>query len=141
MAKLHVTRIEALADCIGYLNDAHNPESHAYQIRNPGLCRAYSFKQLNQLCECGQSHRTFTSSIGGYRFLVQDLQWKCSGQTRAKGETGKLKPTSSLTDILKSFRMTSIETIMQAVSFLNLSLQTDEITASTELKFFLEEVK
>jgi hypothetical protein len=137
----HVTRIEALADCIGFLNDAHNPESHAYQTRNIGLCRAYSFKQLNQLCDCGQSHRSFTSLIGGYRFLVQDLTWKCSGQTRAKGETGKLKPTSTLTDLLKSFKMTSIEVLMQSVAFLNTALQTDEITASTELKFFLEEGK
>jgi len=137
MAK-HVTRIEALADCIGFLNDAHNPESHAYQTRNPGLCRAYSFKQLNQLCDCGKSHRTFTSLIGGYRFLVQDLTWKCSGETRAKGESGKLKPTSSLTDILKSFKMTSVEVLMQGVAFLNTALQTDEITAETELKFFLE---
>jgi hypothetical protein len=132
----NVRRIEALADCIGFLNDVHNPESLAYQLRNPGLCRAYSFKQLNAVDKNG--YRIFTSLIGGYRFLVQDLEWKCSGQTRAKGETGKLKPTSSLTDILKSFRMTNIEFLMQAVKYLNDALQTEEVTATTELKFFLE---
>ena len=132
----NVKRIEALADCIGFLNDVHNPESLAYQLRNPGLCRAYSFKQLGAVDKNG--YRIFTSLIGGYRFLVQDLTWKCSGQTRATGETGKLKPTSSLTDLLRSFRMTNIEHLMQAVKFLNDALQTEEVTATTELKFFLE---
>ena len=132
----NVKRIEALADCIGFLNDVHNPESLAYQLRNPGLCRAYSFKQLGAVDKNG--YRIFTSLIGGYRFLVQDLEWKCSGQTRAKGETGKLKPTSTLTDLLRSFRMTNIEHLMQAVKYLNDALQTEEVTATTELKFFLE---
>lgn len=130
-------KIEALADCIAFLNDAHNPESLAYQLRNPGLCRAYSFKQLGSVDENG--YRIFTSLIGGYRFLVQDLTWKTSGQTRAKGETGKLKPASPLTDLLRSFRMTSIEFVMQAVSFLNTALKTEEISATTELKYFLED--
>lgn len=129
-------RIEALADTISFLNDFPNPESLAYQLRNPGLCRAYSFKQLGAVDKNG--YRIFTSLIGGYRFLVQDLTWKCSGQTRAKGETGKLKPTSSLTDLLRSFRMVNIEHLMQAVKYLNDALQTEEVTATTELKFFLE---
>ena len=133
----NVKRIEALADCIGFLNDVHNPESLAYQLRNHGLCRAYSFKQLKAVNEDG--YRIFTSLIGGYRFLVQDLQWKVSGQTRAKGESGKLKQTSTLTDLLKSFKLSSIENLMQAVAFLNTALQTEEITATTELKYFLEE--
>ena len=131
-----VKRVEALADCIGFLNDYGNPESIFYQLRNPGACRAYSFKQLGAVDKNG--YRIFTSHIGGYRFLVQDLEWKCSGQTRAKGETGKLKPTSTLTDLLRSFRMTNIEHLMQAVKYLNDALQTEEVTATTELKFFLE---
>src|ERR1700678_3718832 len=96
----NVKRLEALADAIGFLNNFHDPESISYQLRNPGLCRAYSFKQLGSVDKNG--YRIFSSLIGGMRFLHQDLTWKCSGQTRAKGETGKLKPTSPLTDILKS---------------------------------------
>ena len=132
----NVKRVEALADAIAFLNDFQNPESLSYQLRNPGMCRAYSFKQLGSVDKNG--YRIFTSLIGGYRFLVQDLTWKLSGQTRAKGETGKLKPTSSLTDLLRSFRMANIEHLMQAVKFLNDALQTEEVTATTELKFFLE---
>lgn len=134
-----VKRIEALADCIGNLNDISNPESVAYQLRNPGLCRAHSFKQLNSVDD--QGRRIFTSLIGGYRFLIQDLTWKCEGETRAKGESGKLKPTSNLVDLLKAFRHSGIDKQMQAVGFLNLALKLEEeekVTPKTELKFFLE---
>ncbi len=133
-----VKRIEALADCIASLNDFGNPESIAFQLRNPGLCRAHSFKHLNEVDD--QGRRRFSSLIGGYRFLIQDLTWKLSGETRAKGENGKLKPTSPLTDLLKSFRLNSIDKQMLAVAFLNLALKPEEkITAETELKFFLVE--
>lgn len=132
----NVRRIEALADCIGFLNDVHNPESVAYQLRNPGMCRAHSFKQLNSVDD--QGRRRFTSLIGGYRFLIQDLTWKCEGVTRAKGENGKLKTTSTLADLLKSFRLNTLEKQMEAVGFLNSALQTTEISISTELNFFLE---
>ena len=131
-----VKRIESLADCIAFLNDCHNPDSLSYQTRNPGLCRAYSFKQLDKVNADG--FRVFSSIIGGMRFLHQDLTWKCSGQTRAKGEHGKLKPTSTLTDLLKSFKLSDLGNLMQAVDFLNRALQTTEITATTELKFFLD---
>ena len=132
-----VKRLECLADCVAFLKDAHNPESDAYQLRNPGLCKAFSFKQLGSVDENG--YRIFTSIIGGMRFLHQDLTWKCSGQTRAKGENGKLKPTSALTDLLKAFKLSDVNNTIQAVYFLNTALRTDEITQDTELKYFLEE--
>lgn len=135
-----VKRIEALAECIGYLNDYHNPKSDAYKLRNPGLCRAHSFKQLNAVDN--QGRRIFTSIIGGLRFLVQDLTWKCEGTTRAKGEHGRLKPESTLVDLLKAFKKTTLGDQMLAVGFLNDALETsdtqDEVTSVTELKFFLE---
>lgn len=132
-----VKRIEALADCIAFMNGAGDPKSIAYQLRNPGLCRAHSFRQLSSVDD--QGRRIFTSWIGGYRFLVQDLTWKCSGQTRAKGESGKLKPTSPLSDLLRSFRLSDIANQMIAVTFLTEALGSDpQITADTELKFFLE---
>lgn len=132
----HIKRLEAIGDCIAFLNDFHNPESLAFQLRNPGLCRAHSFKQLKSVND--QGIRVFTSLIGGYRFLQQDLLWKMSGQTRAKGDNGKLKPTSSLAELLKAFKLNSIDKQMQAVTFLNLALNTEEITSDTELKYFLE---
>lgn len=133
-----IKKIEALADCIGFLNDAHNPESRAFQLRNPGMSRVYSFNKLNQSTDDG--YRIFTSIIGGLRFLHQDLIWKCGGQTRAKGEHGKLKPTSTLADLLRSFKLADLSNLIQAVAFLNTALQTDEITEKTELQYFLEGV-
>ena len=137
-----VKRLESLADCIAFLNNFHDPQSRSYQLRNPGLCRAYSFKQLNAVDNEG--YRIFTSIIGGVRFLHQDLLWKVSGQTRAKGENGKLKPTSTLADLLKAFKLSDLGNLMQAVQFLNSALKTlgteNEITEKTELKFFLEDV-
>src|SRR5690348_6514832 len=132
-----VRRIEALADCIAALNDFGNPESVAYQLRNPGLCRAHSFKQLNNVDD--QGRRIFSSLIGGYRFLIQDLTWKLEGTSRAKGENGKLKPTSTLADLLKAFRLNAVDKQMEAVTFLNLALNTNEVTVTTELKYFLED--
>lgn len=132
-----VKKIEALADAIAMLNDFGNPESAAYQLRNPGLCRAYSFKQLNNVDD--QGRRIFSSLVGGYRYLVQDLSWKISGTSRAKGMNGKLKPTSNIVDLLKSFRLSSIENQMKCITFLNMALNTEDISNSTELKYFQED--
>lgn len=133
----NIKRLEALASAIAFLNDFHNPDSRAFRNLNPGNCRGYSFKQLKEVDKDG--YRIFTSLIGGYRFLCQDLEWKCSGQTRAKGESGKLKPTSTLTELLKSFRLSDIGNLITAVDFLNRALMPEEaITATTELKFFVE---
>jgi len=129
-------RIEALADAIGKLNKIHEPSSDAFQLRNPGLFRAYTYKHLAETDEKGR--RIFTSMIGGYRFLVQDLTWKCSGETRAKGEAGKLKPTSTLVDLLRAFRLTGAGDIFELVNFLQEALKDESISATTALSFFLE---
>ena len=137
---MSVKRLEAISECIAELNNYRNPESLAYQLRNPGLCRAHSFKQLDKVDDNG--YRIFTSLIGGFRFLDQDLHWKCEGKTRAKGEHGRLKPTSNLADLLRAFKMTNLTQQIQAVTFINSALRTlgtpDEVTLKTELKFFLE---
>lgn len=132
-----IKRIEALADAIAYLNKAYDPISDAYQLRNPGLARVFSFKDLAMSDNKGR--RIFTSWIGGYRFLVQDLTWKCSGETRAKGSNGKLKPTSSLLDLLISFQLGREENLFELVDFLNKALGEDTVTASTEIEFFLKD--
>jgi len=132
-----IKRIEALADGIAFLNKMHEPTSDAYQLRNPALARAYSFRHLGEVDNKGR--RIFTSFIGGYRFLIQDLEWKCSGQTRAKGYSGKLSTMSNLNDLLKSFNLDSMEegNIFILLEFLNKALPGVEIDAQTQLSFFL----
>jgi hypothetical protein len=134
-----IKRIEALADGIAYLNKMHDPSSDAYQLRNPALAKAYSFKHLGEVDNKGR--RIFTSFIGGYRFLIQDLEWKCSGQTRAKGYSGKLNPMSNLNDLLKSFNLDNMEdgNIFALLNFLNEALPQDPITSETPLSFFTED--
>ena len=132
-----IKRIEALADGIAFLNKMHEPTSDAYQLRNPALARAYSFRHLGEVDNKGR--RIFTSFIGGYRFLIQDLEWKCSGQTRAKGYSGKLSTMSNLNDLLKSFNLDSMEegNIFILLEFLNKALPGVEIDAQNQLSFFL----
>jgi len=134
-----IKRIEALADGIAYLNKMHDPTSDAYQLRNPALARAYSYRHLGEVDNKGR--RIFTSLIGGYRFLVQDLTWKCSGQTRAKGYSGKLSSTNTLSDLLKSYNLDNIKdgNIFTLLDFLNNALPGFEITAQTPLSVFIEE--
>ena len=134
-----IKKIEALADGIAFLNRMHDPASDAYQLRNPALAKAYSYRHLGEVDNKGR--RIFTSFIGGYRFLVQDLEWKCSGETRAKGYNGKLASTNTLSDLLKSFNLDSMEdgNIFILLEFLNKALPGEEIDAQTQLRFFLEE--
>ena len=134
-----IKRIEALADGIAFLNKMHDPSSDAYQLRNPLLAKAYSYRHLGEVDNRGR--RIFSSLIGGYRFAIQDLTWKCSGETRAKGYNGKLGDTSNLCDLLKSYNLDNIEdgNIFQLLEYLNKALPGNEIDARTPLSFFLEE--
>lgn len=130
-----IKRIEALADGIAYLNKAHEPNSDAFQLRNPGLVRAYSYRHLGEVDNKGR--RIFTSLIGGYRFLIQDLTWKCEGNTRAKGHNGRLSPVSDLTDLLKSFNIDE-EQVFALAEFLTVALKDDTLNGRTKLSYFLE---
>src|SRR6266403_6416118 len=132
-----IKRIEALADAIAFLNNAHDPNSDAFQLRNPGMFRVYSCKHLNS--SDSQGRRIFTSLIGGYRFLMQDLEWKCSGETRAKGNNGKLKPTSNLADLLVAFKLSTEENMFSLIDFLSQALCDESINSQTEIGYFLKD--
>lgn len=134
-------RIECLACGIANLTGGFsNPDSDAFQLKNPSCARAYSFKHLNETDDRGR--RRFTSFIGGFRFLVQDLIWKINGDTRAKGSNGKLKPTSTLSDLLLSYRIENKSTIEEnlftLLDFLTRALKDDTINTMTPLSFFSE---
>lgn len=131
-----VKRIEALADGISFLNKFHDPSSDSFQLRNPGLARAYSYRHLGEIDNKGR--RIFSSLIGGYRFLIQDLSWKCAGETRAKGNSGRLTPTSDLTDLLKSYAHPE-ENVFELADFLTKALNDDTINGRTQLSYFLED--
>jgi hypothetical protein len=130
-------KIEALALGIAALNDFGNPDSKAFQLMNPGLSRAYSFKTLANTDKDGL--RIFSSVIGGLRFLVQDLTWKIDGSSRAKSLDGsKIKPTHKLADLLHTFKLNSDEHLFTLLDFLSRALKTDEISFETQLSYFLQ---
>ena len=74
--------------------------------------------------------RVFATQVSGYLALLDDLSFKCSGHSRSK-----LKPTSTLTELLKVYRHPETAT-EYVVVFLNQALGT-EITADQTLDFFL----
>lgn len=132
-------RIEALADGIAFLNRMHDPASDAYQLRNPGLLRAYTYRHLGSVDNTGR--RIFTSLIAGYRCLIDDLEKKCSGQTRGKGYNGKLRSHDKLLDLLKTFKLDNTDDghIFTLLDFLDKALPGQDVSAQTQLSFFLED--
>lgn len=128
---MFVSRIEALADAISALNDWLNPSSDAYQLRNPGLLRAFSTQHLRD--EHGR--RIFPSSIDGIQALKYDLTKKCSGNSRSK-----LKDTSTLKDLLVKGYAQPPSSEEYVLCFLQSALLRQSINANTPLKYFLEEV-
>jgi len=128
-------RLEVLACAIGKLNGAFdNPKSDAFKLKNPSLAKAYTYKHLAETDS--QGRRIFTSFIGGFRFLCQDLSWKVAGESRAKGEAGKLKPTSTIADLLKAYKLTKAEHIFELVNFLQDAFDDATISAETSLSYF-----
>lgn len=123
-----ITRIEALADALAYYHKSHEPDSQAYQNRNPGNLRAISFKHPRD--EKGQ--RVFNSVLDGYQALLFDLKIKCSGQSRAY----KFATESTLETLLAAYGQPKpaakyvAKQITKALNF--------EVRLDTPLGFFLE---
>lgn len=136
-----VPRLEALADAIGALNNISDPVSPAYQMRNPGMLRAYTLRTLAQTTK--DCTRIFPSFQGGYRAILADLERKCKGESHARGVDGKvLSPDSKIADILWSFGIRHSlkynKPVEQAVQFMRLAIGDASIDEDTTLKFFLE---
>jgi hypothetical protein len=124
-----IKRIEALADALAVMNRAWDPESEAYKTRNPGLLKwHHTFRHpVNE-----NFVRIFTSFIGGYRALIEDLRIKASGENRSK-----LKPDSPLLHLVRVYGQpdTAADYL---VKFLRRALRDEEISPETKLQFFLE---
>ena len=135
-----ISRLEALADAIGHLQDFDNPKSRAYRLRNMGLLRNYSL--TNPKPTDSEGYRQFESMIGGYRALLFDLTEKISGNSRAgiqkDGKFVKLQPESELRDLLRTFGVKIDGPIRKLCNFLNEAFSRDDILPTTPLKFFTE---
>ena len=90
-------RVETLVDSLARINGAHDPESEAYQIRNPLLLVSFAKPGKHDTDEKGR--RIFSSYINGYKAGVYDVTLKCSGKSRANVDVN-----GTLTQLFPSFR-------------------------------------
>jgi hypothetical protein len=127
-----VKKIEALVDAFAKLNGAFNdPESEAYNLRNPLMIKSYGLPGKHQID--GQGRRVFDSMLSGYRAGLFDLEIKLSGKSRAK-----LSPDDKLENLLRVYGITELGGVKQIVNFLRRALKDQEIQAVTPLRYFLE---
>lgn len=126
-----VNKIEALADAIGELNSIHNPESKAYQLRNPLLLKSYAKLGRHEVNTDGL--RVFTSLLAGIKAALFDLDLKIKGLSRAG-----LKPTDPLKNLLGCYGIHEVVAHTKVVRFLRRALADESINASTPLSFFIE---
>lgn len=126
-------KIEALADAIGRLNGCPNdPDSEAYQLRNPLLITSWAHPGKHETDEKGR--RVFTSLLNGYKAALFDLQIKMEGNSRAK----KVSPDSTLESLLACYEIYTRAALDHIVSFLRRSLKDADISCQTPLSYFLE---
>jgi hypothetical protein len=78
--EIMVSRLEALADSIVHYSKWSDPESLAYQNRNPGELLAVSPKHPRDV----DGKRIFRSFMDGYQALIFDLAIKCSAVAHAR---------------------------------------------------------
>lgn len=123
-----MNRIEALADAIAHYSGFNDPDSPAYQNRNPGKLMAY----LDHQPRDSEGIRTFRTVLDGYQALLFDLKVKCSGRSHTK-----LRQTSTLRDLILS-RNQPAPMAKHVANFLRRALHNESISEKTELGYFLE---
>ncbi len=120
--------LEALADALAKYSGWHDPESAAYQNRNPGALKAFTMKHHRD--EAGM--RVFYSHMDGYQALLFDLTVKCSGMSRTR-----LKKASVLRDLMVVYGQPATAADYVA-KFLRKAMRDQCISADTPLSQFVE---
>jgi hypothetical protein len=123
-----VSRLEALADAVVKYSGYLDPESAAYQNRNPGNLPAFSPKHPRD--EVGK--RQFRSHLDGYQALLFDLAVKCAGRSHSG-----LKPDSTLRDLAAVYGQPETAAGYYA-KFLRRALGDPSISDKTALSYFVE---
>jgi hypothetical protein len=124
-----VRKLEALLDAIGSLKGFSNPDSVAYQIKNPLLIKSFARPGKHNID--GEGRRIFESSQAGYKACWFDLDIKTRGESRAG-----LKPDDKLSNLLRVFGLTERLGQQQVVKFLRRALLDETISLDTPLTYF-----
>ena len=126
-----ITRIEALFDAIASLKGWSNPDSQAYQLRNPLMVKSFSKPGKNEITEDG--YRVFSTQLAGVRAGLFDLDLKIRGKSRAG-----IKEDDLLENVLRVFGITELGGQQAVVKFLKRALKDQSISRTTPLAWFLE---
>ena len=129
-----ITRIEALFDALASLKGWSNPDSQAYQLRNPLMVKSFSKPGKNEIT--GEGYRIFSTQLAGIRAGLFDLDLKIRGKSRAG-----IKADDLLENVLRVFGVTELGGQQAVVKFLKRALKTQDIKTTTPLKWFLQENK
>jgi hypothetical protein len=129
-----ITRIEALFDAISSLKGWNNPDSLAYQLRNPLMVKSFSKPGKNEITEEG--YRIFSTQLAGIRAGIFDLTLKVTGKSRAG-----VKADDKLENVLRVYGITELGGMQAVIKYLKRALKTQDIKTITPLKWFLEEAK
>jgi hypothetical protein len=120
-----MTRLEALLDAIAAYNGFRDPESPAYQARNPLMLKEFERGVYRDRL------RRFTSVLHGIQAGLFDLQVKCSGKSNAK-----LDPFT-LQGLVRVYCLPD-GTAGYAARYLRKALKDAAISEKTELRYFVE---
>jgi hypothetical protein len=126
-----VSRIEALVDAIASLKGWSNPDSVAYQLRNPLLITSFSRPGKNEIDVDG--HRVFNTALAGLRASIFDVEIKAKGESRAG-----IKADDRLENLLRVYGVIELGGQQAVIKFLKRALKTQDIKTTTPLKWFLE---
>lgn len=127
-----VTKIEALFDALASLKGWNNPDSLAYQLRNPLMVKSFSKPGKNEITEDG--YRIFSTQLAGIRAGLFDLTLKVTGKSRAG-----IKAEDALENVLRVYGITELGGMQAVVKYLKRALKTQDIKTTTPLKWFTEE--
>ena len=125
-----MNRLEALLDGIGSFNGAFDdPESAAYQLKNPLLLKSFGPPGKHETDSEGR--RKFESLVAGYRAGLYDLQIKCGGSSRAK-----LKSNDTVASLFRVYGIFEPTSFKKILSFVRRSLHDETVNDKTELSYF-----
>lgn len=125
-----VSKIEAIVDAIGRLNGIHNPESQAYDLRNPMLLVSFARPGRHDVNDDGL--RVFSSLLAGYKAGTYDVLLKIKGLSRAG-----LKPADTLDNLLGCYKIHEKMAKDNVLSFIKRALRDSSLTLKTPLSYFL----
>lgn len=127
-------KLEALLDAIAAMKQFHNPESIAYQLKNPLLILSFARPGKHEVDMEGR--RVFHTLLAGYKSTLFDLEMKVSGKSRSG-----LRDGDTLANICGVFGLKERLGVEQVVKFLRKALKDPEISRDTPIAYFRESVK